>query len=538
MRRGWGEVQPLLNNHVTTQPRNQKQGFSLIELSIVLVIIGIVLASTIPLASAHVNVKKIETTRDKLELIHKALNVHAKINKDLPCPASRTALPGTATFGVETDCEAAPVAGVTEIGTDPDYIRIGTVPVRTLNLPEHMMFDSWSNRFTYAVTKAATNSVLPAGIIDIVDENGNPVTTPPASAAYVVFSSGKDGKGTHRRRGEATAACNTSAKDGENCDNDITFRDMSLNDGDVTAQYFDDLVLWRTTPTIKDEIGALGGGSSGGGGETEVAGDDWSSFRGFVANNSDNVFQWLGYDYQFLGTEASDPADDASGRVWNFARCRLTCHWVRGEFATPLFDPEGVRSYIIGPGGEHIYKRVNIPNGISRVLISFPNSTSGCSVKRKSATLGDVTITSNTSVNLPVPVHVAPGDYLFTGNTSDTESFTCEYRMGGWQSTQPYFPPNWESASAAEKCAIDPNAIYHNGEWFPFHNPVYPYNPYYTFSASCYLARKGDHAMCKKDFTLPNPLPPTSTGSGMGSGNFPSDPGSAGSCTVKIQFVE
>ncbi len=340
MRRGWGEVQPLLNNHVTTQPRNQKQGFSLIELSIVLVVIGIILASVIPVASAHVDVKKIETTRDKLDVIQKALNVHVILNKGLPCPASKTALPDTANFGVATDCEAAPVAGVAQIGTDPNYIRIGAVPVRTLNLPEHIMLDSWSNRFTYAVTKAATGAALPNGIIDVVDANNNPIITPAASATYVVFSSGKDGKGTHRRRGEATAACNTGAKDGENCDGDITFRDTAMNDGTNASLYFDDLVLWKTTPMIKDETGALAAPPEVDPG-TEVAGENWSTFRGVVA-----------------------------GITWSESGASPGCTGAGFKRPVIMFDSDNATQDCCPANGMNYCQRVVIPNDISRILIS------------------------------------------------------------------------------------------------------------------------------------------------------------------------
>lgn len=308
----------------------RKRGFSLIELPIVLVVIGIILSSVIPVASAHVDIKKIETTRDKLAVISKALNVHAILHKGLPCPASKTALPDTAQFGMASDCETAPIAGVAEIGTDPNYIRVGAIPVRTLNLPEHLMFDGWSNRFTYAVTKSATGATLPSGIIDVVDANGNQITDPPASATYVVFSSGKDGKGTHRRRGEATTACNAAAKDGENCDDDIIFRDTRMNDGDTASLYYDDLILWKTTPTIKDEIGALGGGSSGGG-ETQVAGEDWSTFRGFIGQVEMIKTEW---DYPTM-----TKIEEIVSGFNTYAHCKSYCRWkYESQFEKVYFD--------------------------------------------------------------------------------------------------------------------------------------------------------------------------------------------------------
>ncbi len=358
MRRGWGEVQPLLNNHVTTQPRNQKQGFSLIELSIVLVIIGVILSSIIPLASAHVDVKKIETTREKLVVIQKALNLYATLNKALPCPASKTAAPDSANFGLASDCTAAPVAGVTQIGTDPNYVRVGAVPVRALNLPEAMMFDSWNNRFTYAVTRAATGAALADGIISVTDANNNPVTSPASSAVYVVFSSGKDGKGTHNRNGVATSACATGAKDGENCDGDIIFRDTAINDGDNASLYFDDLVLWRTKPMVEDESGALGG-SSGGGDPSPGPGEE--SFEG-------KKIDWSNYRGVFFARHGYGQGEDGSSLPYPYL-CPLP-----GKCAGFSYDPENVgRVCYASPSVEKDCEEILVPDDVNYLLVRVGN---------------------------------------------------------------------------------------------------------------------------------------------------------------------
>lgn len=264
--------------------RMASRGFSLIELSIVLAVIGIMLALALPLGTAQMNVKKYGSTADKLDVIQDALNLHAKLNGGLPCPASKTSLPDTVDFGMATDCTAAAAPGTLETGSSPSLVRVGAVPARTLNLPERMMFDAWGRRFTYAVTRAAVGSSLSAGVITVVDANGNGITTPPSSAAYVVFSSGAEGKGTHLRHGVATSACGSSTKDSENCDNNTTFRDMALNNGAADAGFYDDVLRWSTADTINDAIGATAGGGAPGGGaptgpEREWE-EDWSSFRG------------------------------------------------------------------------------------------------------------------------------------------------------------------------------------------------------------------------------------------------------------------
>src|SRR5690606_23310055 len=125
---------------------------------VVLVIAGILLGMALSLGKAQMNLKSYQETVDRIEIIQKALIVYARGHKGLPCPASKTEAPDTVDFGMASDCAVAVVAGTLEIGSSPNYVRIGAVPVRTLNLPDGMMFDAWGNRITYAVTKAATGA--------------------------------------------------------------------------------------------------------------------------------------------------------------------------------------------------------------------------------------------------------------------------------------------------------------------------------------------------------------------------------------------
>jgi type II secretory pathway pseudopilin PulG len=80
---------------------------------------------------------------------------------------------------------------------DPEVLVMGTVPVRTLNLPDDYMLDQYANRLTYVVS--ATNSldtvlnVLGSlGGIEVLNEMGDVLV---ANGNYVIFSHGPDGKG-------------------------------------------------------------------------------------------------------------------------------------------------------------------------------------------------------------------------------------------------------------------------------------------------------------------------------------------------------
>jgi hypothetical protein len=193
----------------------------------------------------------------------------------LPCPTSFTRAENTATFGVEDTCaNAAPTAGIVQInGGTSDELWIGTVPTRTLGLPDRDMFDIWGGRIVYAVPKsfATTGNIIKNAvgnnntrIIVIRDGNNNTIFPQPAApivpfanpVVYVLLSHGMDRKGSYNAGGAVNTACpNASTNlDIENCDHtdavagnkDVIFRDMGISESSIAAQYFHDIIRWKT----------------------------------------------------------------------------------------------------------------------------------------------------------------------------------------------------------------------------------------------------------------------------------------------------
>ncbi len=246
--------QPSTNTH---QPQ---AGFSLIELSIVFVVIGILMTGALTFVSGYTKGHQIKETRMKLQAIEQALIVHVRKYGHIPCPASRTTQRGTASFGVSpTLCNTAPPGGTVDVNSGK--VRIGMVPVKRLGLPEEHAFDGWGNRITYAairdlaVDQTTYNSYATTdtdGVIIIQDGNGNQLY--PADDkninAYALISHGSDGKGSFNRTGQVVNACNSAMKDGENCDSDSLFFDMPINDGDTESTYFNDYVRWKPVTSL------------------------------------------------------------------------------------------------------------------------------------------------------------------------------------------------------------------------------------------------------------------------------------------------
>lgn len=151
-------------------------GFTLAELAIAMVIIGLLLASAFIPLSAQIELRAISDTQRTMDGIREALIGYAQANGRLPCPA----IPGTATGAV--DATTLEPAGVEDTNPYPATATavcrrtLGVIPWSTLGVPET---DSWGRRFTYRVSPAY------ADFYDIAAASpwATATTTAPASPA-------------------------------------------------------------------------------------------------------------------------------------------------------------------------------------------------------------------------------------------------------------------------------------------------------------------------------------------------------------------
>ena len=129
----------------------QCAGFTLAELAIALVIIGLLLASAMIPLSTQVELRSISETRRTLDQIKDAVIGFAQANGRLPCPArGQTA---TGTIDAATWAPAQFEAGAEQYDTTNKrcYTALGVVPWSTLGVPET---DAWARRFSYRVSPA------------------------------------------------------------------------------------------------------------------------------------------------------------------------------------------------------------------------------------------------------------------------------------------------------------------------------------------------------------------------------------------------
>lgn len=140
-----------------------QRGFSLVEIAVVLVIVGLALGAGIAIFQSRVEQAQIETTRTRAEAVRQALVAYVARTYRMPCPAAPGIVSGAANYNVEMGAGVGGartctngaglvnnVGGVAPLGASR-----GTVPCTTLGLTEEACTDAWGGRFTYFVTNAA-----------------------------------------------------------------------------------------------------------------------------------------------------------------------------------------------------------------------------------------------------------------------------------------------------------------------------------------------------------------------------------------------
>ena len=232
--------------------RHDQRGFTLLEMAVVLMIVGLLLGGLIPTMSAKMESQRINETIKQMGEIKDALTGFAVINGRLPCPSN-----GAAVSGVEV----ITVSGVNTTCT----LTIGALPWTTLGVNEA---DAWGRRFTYRVTAdfadgkdgtdVATCTVASGVSFQLCSAaNLNVFNTSGGSSVAikvpaVVVSHGKNGLGAYLAGGGAQIGI-AAGDEAENTDDNINFVSK-----DQIQNGFDDLVVWLSPNTLANRMVAAG----------------------------------------------------------------------------------------------------------------------------------------------------------------------------------------------------------------------------------------------------------------------------------------
>ncbi len=216
---------------------NSSNGLTLLEMTLVLFIISLLLASVLSPLNSQIKLRHYQNTQDHMNTAMEALMGFALINGRLPCPALASLATGQADAGAEKqkaqgDC-------------DKNY---GVLPWLTLGLPET---DAWGRRLTYAVTglfadttaaecdiktNTASFGLCSAASLNVYDGRGGKVAS---NMPVVLVSHGANGDGAYLPSGQQLLLVEHDSHEQQNYAQHTTFIDSHLDNA-----AFDDIVVW------------------------------------------------------------------------------------------------------------------------------------------------------------------------------------------------------------------------------------------------------------------------------------------------------
>lgn len=232
------------------RPSSRQHGFSLVELTVVLVIVALLSSGLLIGLGAQRDVAANQDAQRQLDAAREALLGFAMANGRLPCPADPSLASGAANAGLEDRPNAISACNHSH----------GVLPWATLALPET---DPWGRRLTYFVAtqfsaKLPTGAqasfdlgsgVAPnnTGLANVTNHGGSTIAI---ELAAVVVSHGGNGLGGYP--GSGTPLGGAAGSEAENADADLTFV------VETPGPAFDDLLTWISPHLLKSRLVAAG----------------------------------------------------------------------------------------------------------------------------------------------------------------------------------------------------------------------------------------------------------------------------------------
>lgn len=221
--------------------KTRSAGFTLVEIAIVLVIVGLIIGGLVTPLTVQMEQRRVGDTQRAMEDAKEALYGFALHNGYLPCPAV------SSRNGLEDRSD----------GVCTDGKRIGYLPWATLGLPRT---DAWNHLFVYSVSPEFSNGLAlftlkSARDISLATRDPGGALSPasaPGDIVAVLLSFGHNGYGAMSEQGvRQVNRSNTNADEKINQNSDGTaFITRQINDNPAApGGEFDDVVAW-ITPSI------------------------------------------------------------------------------------------------------------------------------------------------------------------------------------------------------------------------------------------------------------------------------------------------
>ena len=184
------------------QKTKYRKAFSLIELSIVILIISILISGAMSVMTSSHNKSNINVAHDNIKKIKEALEIYVRVNHKLPCPAPLIDIKAkTSTYAVAGGSDGScSISGIYTSASQTNLVY-GMAPVQTLNLSMDTSEDGSGNKIAYVVDKRFTDSSAFVGDIlgsiqvkEAIDDTLTRNNT--SEAIYLLISNGINQSGS------------------------------------------------------------------------------------------------------------------------------------------------------------------------------------------------------------------------------------------------------------------------------------------------------------------------------------------------------
>lgn len=238
-----------------------EQGFTIVEIAVALVIVGLLLAGLLGPLSTRVEQAQRQKTTELSEEVKEALLGFVAIHGYLPCPTTEQD-PNNSNYGLAaTSC---PPASLTDDAILP-WATLGVSPTDAWGRPRTQASDPWAGYWRYRVDRNFANPALPITLctpfsqsdaLEVEDPRGHlmtasglpapsicpppPPPVPGERPVAIIYSAAKD------------ADLDGKDEDGQN----VTYNSR-YTAGDYSAG-FDDMVIWIGRPLLFNRMIASG----------------------------------------------------------------------------------------------------------------------------------------------------------------------------------------------------------------------------------------------------------------------------------------
>ena len=255
------------------------QAFSLLELSVVMIIMGLIFSGSVSAFQIGMKKAEIKMTNDNINSSYRAIGDFLQKNKRLPCPSNLSdAVESSDNYGLESRSTNANPSCTTGNGVFASgNLVYGAIPTRSLGIPDNHGIDGYGNKIAYIVDSRLTNNYIDSADLpsDLSSEatygtiGDSSITVSEMLAdgsnrqlqtdiAIVILSHGANMLGSFALNQTIQATMPISASELDNVinstsnpsfDTNFTFRDLTKNSS------FDDVVLFKSKPQITVDYG-------------------------------------------------------------------------------------------------------------------------------------------------------------------------------------------------------------------------------------------------------------------------------------------